>query len=62
MTSAQLAGEVLAVVVAVIVLAVTLSGVLYVFGMACSWISDSVWRDGTLDRPNWEQDLIDRRK
>lgn len=62
MTSAQLAGEVLAVVVVVIALTVMLSGALYMLGMVCSWISDKLWRDGILDRPNWEQDFIDRRK
>lgn len=52
MASIQLAGQVLAVVVVVVALGVMLTGVLYVFGMACSWINDYVWGDGTLDRPN----------
>lgn len=62
MVSIQLVGQVLAVVVVVVSLGVMLAGVLCVFGMACSWVNDYVWGDGTLDRPNWEQDLIDRRK
>jgi hypothetical protein len=61
-TSAQVLGEVLVVLAVATSLGVMLSGIFLVFVTVLSWIWKRSDIGKSMDRPNWEQDLIDRRK